>query len=165
MGIRFVFFVAVVFIFSCSSEVDHSKIIFVRHAEKDALDSGSNPKLTPQGVERAKKLRSVLDTLPISTIFSTSYDRNIQTVMPLAAQNGIDIQLYERDSWSSLLDTLPSSFAGESVLICGHGDQIFEMIKFLGGQTERKQLEKNEYDKIFILKEIQREPKLEIIRF
>ncbi len=162
MAARFIIFIFVLLVFGCSDSKDPTTIIWVRHAEKDTIDSGSDPILTPEGRERAKNLASVLDSIPISTIFSTSYKRNLQTVMPLAADKGVDIQIYERDSWSSLLDTLPSSFAGQSLLICGHGDQIFEMIQYLGVQTDRNQLDKNEYDKLFILRNAHSAPQLEI---
>jgi len=159
---RFFFFISVLFVFGCSDQKDLTTIIWLRHAEKDTIENSSDPKLTPEGRNRARKLASVLDSIPISTIFSTPYKRNLQTVMPLAADKGIDIQIYERDSWSSLLDTLPSSFQGQSLLICGHRDQIFEMIQYLGVPTDRNKLEKNEYNKLFILRNAHSSPQLEI---
>lgn len=165
MAIRLCCFLLTLLLLSCSQKEDHTTLIWVRHAEKDTLDLSPNPGLTAEGKMRAKNLRSALDSLNISAVFSTEFDRNIQTVMPLAADQGLDIRLYKRDSWPSLLDTLPSYFRDETILICGHGDQILNMIAYLGAPTERKHLDKNEYDKIFILRQARTKPQLQTILY
>ncbi len=146
----------------CSEEKDTTNLILVRHAEKNTATNNFDPELTAQGKKRARKLRTILDSLEISGIYSTPFDRNMQTVMPLAAHKGMDIQSYSKKHWKTLLDSIPSKHPRGNVLICSHGDIIFPMIRHLGIQTDRDQLDDNEYDKIFIVTDIEGSPKLTV---
>ncbi len=150
---------------SCSVDKDTTEIYWVRHAEKDLSDSSDNPPLTEKGRERAIDLRNLMDSIRIAAIYSTSYDRNIQTVMPLASDKGLDIQSYEAHQWETLLDTIPTAYAGKSVVICGHGDNILPMIQSFGVETDRDELEHEEYGTIHLLKGISEDPKLVLKKY
>ena len=41
------------------------------------------------------------------------------------------------------------STASNSILICGHGDNLLPIIALFGGKSPLKQLGHNEYDKLF----------------
>jgi phosphohistidine phosphatase SixA len=150
---------------SCSESKQPMNIYWVRHAEKDLKDTSNNPPLTAKGRERAIDLRNLLDTQKIAAIYSTSYDRNIQTVMPLASDQGLDIQSYEANQWQTMIDTVPRSFAGKTIIICGHSNNILPMIQSFGITTERDELDHEEYGTIHLLKGINRDPKLVILEY
>lgn len=151
-----------ILIFGCSEEKDTTNLIIVRHAEKNTATDQFNPKLTARGKKRARKLRTILDSMEINAIYSTTFDRNMQTVMPLAAHKGMDIQSYTKDHWKTLLDSIPSKHPSGNVLICSHSDIIFPMIRHLGIQTERDHLDEDEYDKIFIITDLQNSAELKV---
>ena len=62
---------------------DSKTVILVRHAEK-CTEPASDPGLTTLGQERAQALRRTLVDLSIEAIYSTPYERTLQTVQGLA---------------------------------------------------------------------------------
>lgn len=162
---RFILICTLLVLLGCAEKADRTKIIWVRHAEKDTTEASGDPKLTIQGEQRARKLRAFLDTFQLASIYSTPKNRCLQTVMPTAADRGMDIQYYARDNWSSFLDTLPESYANRATLICGHRDQLYKMIEYMGLEVQREPLTAKEYDKIFILSGVDSNPRLEVINY
>lgn len=86
-------FIMSVSLFSfCSFAVDSYSIYLVRHAEK--LTDLKNPALTTCGTTRAEQLANMLSKTAITSIYSTSYQRTMQTAKPLATQQSITIKTY-----------------------------------------------------------------------
>lgn len=137
-----------------------SIIYFVRHAEKDLNDTTENPALTNKGVERALKIKFLLKDVHFDDIFSTKYDRNLNTVQPLADYQGLTIKQYEWYNWHSMIEDLNGKSG--NFLICGHGDNILPMIEALGGKTKIKELGHHEYDKMFIVKKTDSNTEVEV---
>ena len=55
----------------------------IRHAEKDRSDKkNKNPELTKQGNNRAAYWASVFKEVPFDAVYSTDYNRTIQTATP-----------------------------------------------------------------------------------
>ena len=78
---------------SCTSiAADNYSIYLVRHAEK--LGNTDNPSLTSCGQQRAEMLASLLSKANITAIYSTSYQRTLQTAKPLASLINRPIKLY-----------------------------------------------------------------------
>lgn len=125
-------------------------IYLVRHAEKDLTDTTGNPLLTREGKIRADKLKNILLEKGIETIYSTHYERNMNTVRPLANALELPIQNYRWTQWQSMVDSIQASDK-ETFLICGHGDNILPMIRALGAKPPLEKLQKHEYDKLFIV--------------
>lgn len=65
------------------------KIYLVRHCKAD----GQNPKaqLTEQGRQQAQALISFFESHPIEAIFTSTYDRAVQTAEPIAQSLGLPI--------------------------------------------------------------------------
>lgn len=125
-------------------------IYFVRHAEKDLTDTTNNPPLTPEGKMRAEKLKNILKDQPVDAIYSTKYQRNINTVRPLADLKEIDIQMYAWTKWQPMIDKIKKNDE-KFIVICGHGDNILPMINALGVNPPKEKLMKHEYDKLFVV--------------
>lgn len=68
-------------------------VYFIRHAESDfnIKDDHTRP-LTAEGQQAAQDLLSVFSNTEFSTIYSSPYQRTIDTVKPLAISKGISIQ-------------------------------------------------------------------------
>lgn len=133
---------------SCEIEAKETVVYFVRHAEKDLTDTTENPPLTQIGYDRAQKLVTEFNDVEINAIYSTSFDRNMNTVKPLADQRKISILNYDWYEYHSVLDKIKGE-VGNVYLICGHGDNILPMIEYLGGKRPIESLAKHEYDRIF----------------
>ena len=147
MKIAFILF-SFIILGACNNK--ESIVYIVRHAEKDLNDTTENPALTDEGIERALKLKSLIQDIQFEDIYSTEYDRNVNTVLPLADYQGITIKHYEWYNWHSMIEELNEKSG--IFLICGHGDNILPMIEALEGKTEIKELGHHEYDKMFVVK-------------
>jgi 2,3-bisphosphoglycerate-dependent phosphoglycerate mutase len=121
----------------------------VRHAEKDLTDpSAKNPPLTPAGVQRANHLAEKLQQQPIEAIFSTEFERNVNTVKPLAEKRGVQIQTYEWHDYPGI-QSLIEKEKGKTLLVCGHGDNLLPIIKNLGAKPPLDSIPAYEYDNLF----------------
>lgn len=135
---------------ACEANDESTHIYLVRHAEKDLNDSTNNPPLTAEGRQRAQKLKSEMEKVPLNGIFSTYYDRNVHTVEPTAQQHKLNVNIYPWYHYQAMLDSIKTQ-KGKHYLICGHGDNLLPMIEYLGAQKPQESLKKHEYDKLFHL--------------
>lgn len=148
---------------SCSESLTHNKTIYlVRHAEKDLTDTTANPALTVEGIERADELAKLLDTASITAFYSTKYQRNVNTLQPLA--NKKEIQVYEWHDWEPMVEIIKKS-TDQSIIICGHGDNLMPMITALGGVKPMEELGHEEYDNLFKVTRSKDQVKVEVIKF
>ena len=81
------------FIISCitlnfyAQESSPSTYYFIRHAEKDRSDkTNKNPELTEKGNKRAENWSIVFENVDFDLIYSTKYNRTIQTAEPTATK-------------------------------------------------------------------------------
>ncbi len=124
-------------------------IVLVRHAEK--LDSSEDPPLTPAGHERAALLANMLQDVPLSAVYSTRYQRNRDTVGPVAGKKGLETQVYEPSNPSGFMAQVLEKHKGEAVLIVGHTDNVPKMLNFLVRKDLHTDIPMPEYDGIYIV--------------
>ncbi len=99
MRILFILLVLLTFNVSAQneSETDNqvSTYYLIRHAEKDQSDkSNRNPNLTEKGLQRADNWAKVFFNVDFDMVYSTQYNRTIQTATPTAKANNLEIQFY-----------------------------------------------------------------------
>ncbi|WP_157813293.1 phosphoglycerate mutase family protein [Flavobacterium sp. 5] len=124
--------------------------ILIRHAEKES--NGDNPNLSGDGISRAEELRHVLNTVPISAIYSTPYNRTRQTVQSLAFERGIPITEYAaKNPAKQLIDEVLASYIGKTVVIVGHSNTVPEIIKTLTNGFNKITISESQYDNMFII--------------
>jgi 8-oxo-dGTP diphosphatase len=123
---------------------DVMTILLVRHAKASNRyrwegDDRLRP-LTKKGREQAASLVDILAPLAPQRILSSPYTRCVQTVKPLAETLGLPIErteaLAEGHTPSAL--HLLRSLSDESVVTCGHGDVIPEILWALGDRDGLK---------------------------
>lgn len=148
---------------SCNNEKDQTIIYLVRHAEKDTTVDQYNPPLISEGVERSKHLAQELKDENITYIYSTKFDRTINTVKPLSKAINKDIHTYEYHKWQVMLDSL-KTISGTHV-ICGHSDNLLPMIEYLGADVGKEKLGHNEYDNLFKVTITKKAVRGEVIKF
>ena len=136
-------------IFSCSTEEDETILFLVRHAEKDLTVDGDNPPLIEEGYQRAERLRDLLEKYEVKEVFSTSYDRNRNTIAPLVEAQNVPLSFYEWHEWHETIEDIKKQ-KGVFVL-CGHGDNLLPIITYLNGELPMEEIGHDDYENLFKL--------------
>jgi broad specificity phosphatase PhoE len=116
---------------SFPTAANNYSIYLIRHAEK--LTNAENPGLTLCGKARAKQLASLLSEVKITQVYSTHYQRTIQTVKPLANQKKIAIKNYNPKYLEQLSFKLQQQ--QENTLIVGHSNTTPRLVSLLTKKT------------------------------
>lgn len=112
-------------------------VYLIRHAH--AGDRGTGPgdahrPLSPKGERRAAELAAMLAGSAVTRIVSSPATRCTQTVAPLAAALGLEVEerdeLFEGGSPAAVRSLLDDHPAGDLV-VCSHGDIIPELVERL----------------------------------
>jgi len=120
-------------------------IYVVRHAEKEA---GDDPQLTPAGQERAHKLAARLAKVKLDAIFSTDFQRTRLTAQPVAARQGLAIQIYAPGDLPAFAAQLQREYAGKNVLVVGHSNSTPTLAGLLDGTNAYPAFAESEYGNI-----------------
>lgn len=107
-------------------------VLLVRHAEAGDNDP-RDPDLAPPGQERARQLARVLQDVPVTHLFASEYRRTQQTLEPLAAQSGRDIQIHEARDAAGLVARLRQLPEGAHAVVAGHSNTVPDLVRRLGG--------------------------------
>lgn len=132
---------------SSVSESEPLVVFLVRHAEK--TDLGSDPGLSTAGIERAAALARVLRSAEIEYVHSSDFVRTRNTAGPIAAEHGVEVELYDPRDLSSLVERLRRT--GGRHLVVGHSNTTPQMVELLGGAPGSAINEEGEYDRLYIV--------------
>jgi len=125
-------------------------IYLIRHAEKDRSDKeNKNPELTEEGKRRAERWAEVLGLSKVDAVYSTNYQRTLQTATPTATRNGIEIQTYEPNNLD--IDSLTVLHQGERVLIVGHSNTTPMLVNRALGEERFEWIEDTVSGNLFVL--------------
>jgi broad specificity phosphatase PhoE len=141
------------FILMCEVGLPH-RIFIIRHAERP--ETGDSPYLSEKGRRRAAALPQY--PLPaLADIFaartSPESARPVETVTPLAAASGLDInaKIKNREFPQLVDDVLSGRFAGKDILICWHHEEIPHLTRALGVNLTRSYKWPDVYDRIWVV--------------
>jgi phosphohistidine phosphatase SixA len=112
---------------SFSTIANNYNIYLVRHAEK--LNDSKDPTLTKCGKARAEQLATLLSKTNIKHIYSTHYQRTMQTAKPLADQQQLAIKNYNPRYLGQLSLKLQQQKA--NTLVVGHSNTTPELVRLL----------------------------------
>jgi len=120
---------------SDAKKVETTTYYLIRHAEKDRSDpTNKDPKLTEEGVARAKKWADYFDAIPLDQIYSTSYSRTRQTSAYTATKQNLMVEQYEVGKLYTEDFKLLTN--GKQVLIIGHSNTTPALVnKIIGRDT------------------------------
>ena len=125
-------------------------IYLIRHAEKDRSDKENrNPELTDHGKKRAEKWAEILGLSKIDAVYSTNYQRTLQTAAPTATRNGLEIQTYEPNNLD--IDSLATLHQGERILIVGHSNTTPMLVNRALGEERFEWIEDTVNGNLFVL--------------
>lgn len=122
-------------------------LYLVRHAEKEA-GGAKDPALTAAGKIRAHKLAVLLKNKGISDIWSSNYQRTRNTAAPLAAELGIEVEIYDASDLKALVSKLEKN--RRSALVVGHSDTTPELASLLCN-CQVTEMDDTEYDRLLIV--------------
>ena len=123
--------------------------ILVRHAEKGE-DGTKDPDLSEDGKQRATRLEEMLSKTSITAIYSTSYKRTRNTVVPLANAKGLEILSYDPLK-AEAIDKMLKDHAGGTVVVSGHSNTIPWTANYLTGKNELKDFADNDYKNFLVV--------------
>ncbi|MDY7395086.1 phosphoglycerate mutase family protein [Aureibaculum sp. 2210JD6-5] len=122
----------------------------IRHAEKDRSDTtDKNPELNKKGKERAKKWNTIFKELKVDAIYSTDYNRTLQTVAPIAKSKKLTVKKYHptnMDMMSFLNET-----KGKSILIVGHSNTVPSFANKLIGNGKYLNMDDTDNDNLYLV--------------
>jgi phosphohistidine phosphatase SixA len=119
-------------VFGNQDDASTTTIIVMRHAEK--VEPTGDCDLSIEGEARAQHLKEVLGWLPISTVFSTSAKRAMQTAKPLATCLGLGEKISLYGTVPEVVEAINSpGLQGKTVFVMGHMNTAKELIDLLGG--------------------------------
>ena len=107
---------------------DQQTWYFVRHFEKQL---GDNPTLTETGKARAEALALFFSDKSLTQVFSTNYNRTLETAAPVTALKGLPVEDYDpRDlvEFAAKLKTL------NNILVVGHSNTTPQILSLMGGE-------------------------------
>ncbi|MCO4821261.1 MAG: histidine phosphatase family protein [Flavobacteriaceae bacterium] len=151
----FILFFALVFTLpsfaqNAEATAETSTFYFIRHAEKDRSDaSNKNPNLTQAGVLRAAKWSLALKNVKFDAVYSTDYNRTLQTAQPTAEKNGVKITSYdprELDGKAFL-----EANTGKTVLVVGHSNTTPAFVNSVLGTKKHPNIDDNNNANLYIV--------------
>ncbi|WP_394225648.1 SixA phosphatase family protein [Pseudoalteromonas spongiae] len=119
-------------------------LFLLRHAEKR---DGINPNLSVAGKARAEHLVSMLKDKEIKHIFSTNYNRTLETVKPLSQKLGIVVTHYNPRQLTALVKQL-KTLKGNTVIV-GHSNTTPQLVKLLTDHDVT--INEDQFDRLFVI--------------
>jgi broad specificity phosphatase PhoE len=107
-------------------------VLLVRHAEKNTTMLGHDVPLSAAGEARAKELVRVAGETGIDAIYSTPYERTLNTAAPIAKALGLTTNRV--DDTAETVKRLRTGHWGQTVLVVGHSDTVPQIILGLTGK-------------------------------
>lgn len=123
--------------------------MLVRHAETTGI--GSNPGLSASGQARTEALQRSLGNVPLAAVFSTNFNRTMQTAQPVADDHALPVNNYNPFALNPFVDGVLSDFHSEVVLVVGHSNTTPDLLNVLIGSNTYSTLPETEYDNLFVV--------------
>ena len=127
---------------------DELTFFLVRHAEKN---TGKDPDLVSEGAARAELLAEVLSTVNLDAIYSTDYNRTLQTAKPTATKQDLDTQIYDGANLEEFSTDLLQNYATGKILVVGHSNTTPKLINHLIDSKEYQHLSEDQFDNLFVI--------------
>ncbi|NOT38255.1 MAG: histidine phosphatase family protein [Saprospiraceae bacterium] len=124
-------------------------LVLTRHAETSGL--GTNPGLSALGIERANDLAKLLKPTIFQNIYSSNYNRTIQTANIAAANYSLIPILYDPLNQNQWIQDLINQNKNKKLLIVGHSNTIPELLNILSGTKDYTTIPESEYNNLYIV--------------
>ncbi len=154
MKYLYVFIVSVLLINPYSAQTESVEEVttyyFIRHSEKDRSDSSNkDPHLTETGKIRADNWSTIFSNITFDAIYSTEYNRTIQTAEPTATKNELELSIYSPKDLD--LEEFLKETKGKTVLIVGHSNTTPFFVNDIIGQKKYDHIEDDNNGNLYIV--------------
>ena len=142
---------------SCNQTVDDCvEVYLIRHAEKDRSDPlNKNPHLNKRGIERSLLWNGYFENKEVNSIYSTNYNRTIETVLPVSLAKGIKPIIYSASNIN--YESFLKKEKGNTVIVVGHSNTIPGFVNKLVEDDYYKQINDTVNSKLYIVKKCSEE--------
>ena len=143
--------------FSCNLRVDDCvEVYLIRHAEKDRSDPlNKNPHLNEKGIERSLLWNGYFENKEVNSIYSTNYNRTIETVLPVSIAKGIKPIIYSASNIN--YESFLKKEKGNTVIVVGHSNTIPGFVNKLIEDDYYKQINDTVNSNLYIVKKCSEE--------
>ena len=145
----FLFIFAFSLLSACSSD-DTTTYYLIRHAEKDRTDkTNRNPNLNFEGEKRAQKWSEYFNNIDLDAVYSTNYNRTIETATPTAMSKKLEIIKYDpRKMYDSIFQ---QNTKGKTVLVVGHSNTTPVFANKILGEKKYENIDDNNNANLYIV--------------
>ena len=142
---------------SCNQTVDDCvEVYLIRHAEKDRSDPlNKNPHLNEKGIERSLLWNGYFENKEVNSIYSTNYNRTIETVLPVSLAKGIKPIIYSASNIN--YESFLKKEKGNTVIVVGHSNTIPGFVNKLIKDDYYKQINDTVNSNLYIVKKCSEE--------
>ncbi len=120
---------------------------FTRHAEK--ADSSKNPDLSEKGLERAQEWKTLFSEINFDAVYSTDFNRTLQTIQPIVADNNQLLKIYNPKMID--IEAFKKETHGKTILIVGHSNTIPNMVNQIIKENKYTNIEENQFGNLYIV--------------
>jgi len=122
----------------------------IRHAEKDRSDkTNRNPNLTEAGKARANNWSTIFQHVKFDAVYSTKYNRTMQTATPTAKKNGLELAFYDPRALYS--QDFAKATTGKTVLIVGHSNTTPAFVNMILKEKKYQDIDDNNNGNLYII--------------
>ena len=122
----------------------------IRHAEKDRSDkTNRNPDLTEAGKTRAIHWSEIFQNVKFDAVYSTKYNRTMQTATPSAKKNELELEFYDPRALYS--DDFAKATKGKVVLVVGHSNTTPAFVNMILKEKKYKDIDDNNNGNLYII--------------
>ena len=146
----FFLFFSLTILSSCSTE-ETTVYYLIRHAEKDRTDNTNiNPNLNKIGQDRAIKWASYFKNVHLDAIYSTTYNRTLQTAAPTARVKKLQILNYNPTNMFN--KDFKEKTKGKVTLIVGHSNTTPVFVNKILGDEKYQNMDDNDNSSLYVVK-------------
>jgi broad specificity phosphatase PhoE len=120
---------------------------FIRHAEK--ADSSKNPDLSEKGLKRAQEWKALFSEINFHAVYSTDFNRTLQTIQPIVAGNNQLLKIYNPKMID--IEAFKKETHGKTILIVGHSNTIPNMVNQIIKENKYTNIEENQFGNLYIV--------------
>ncbi len=120
---------------------------FIRHAEK--ADDSKNPNLSPKGIERATLWSKIFSDINFDAVYSTDFNRTIQTATPVVTNKHLAITIYNPKTID--FQEFKKETLGKIILIVGHSNSTPEFVNKIINQIVYPTIEDSTFGNLYIV--------------
>ena len=132
-------------------------LFIVRHAERK--DQSADSPLSPAGEARAKTLARMLRDAKVTAIYSSEFQRTIQTAQPLADQLHLEVKKEFKGDTDDFAKLLADRHPNGVILVVGHSNTVPDLLRSLKHTPSTPiSISDMEFDNLFVVATVKDAP-------